>query len=140
MNWRRPPSVKRGVTINYQARMDALLLETARRDREFATQKAEAANAARHEQIERRRQIFSTWAIRRSFGLATIAIGAMAVMLIAVLPANGSKPLLYGLAATVIAVGAVQWDFAQRRMQRICRRPEPVPKASPVSHVEDHAT
>ncbi len=124
MNRRRPPSAKRGVAVNYQARMDALLLETARLDREFAARKADAVHATRREHAERRRQGFSAWALRRSFGLATTAIGSMAVMLIAVLPANGSKPLLYGLAVTVVIVGAAQWDFAQRRMRKICLHPE----------------
>ena len=101
------------------AELDA---ETLRRDGQERAQRAE-------EEAERERQLQAAEALakdelakviqRRRFGDAMMFIGMVFLILVAVLPANSNKPLLYLGAVIVVFSGAVQRDWAHRRIAKL---------------------
>ena len=110
------------VADNLKAHLAGLDAETLRRDGQERAHLAE-------EKAERDRQLQAAEALakdklakatqRRRFGDAMMFIGVAFLILVAVLPPNSNKPLMYLGAAIVVFSGAVQRDWAHRRIAKL---------------------
>lgn len=117
--WREPPSRSADELKAHLAQLDA---ETLRRDTEERAQRA--AEKEENERQLREAEIIAKDSLakaiqRRNFGDAVIVIGVVFLLLVAVLPPNPHKDVLYLGAAFVIFCGAAQRDWAHRRIAKL---------------------
>lgn len=110
-----PPSKYRDL----RAAFAALDQETLARDQqERETREAErrarkelVAHAQRHAQYQ-----LAHWVMRERFGLITVGIGCAFAIILSVLPPLSWKWMLYLCAFVCVLAGAVQKDFANKRI------------------------